>query len=66
MLNSLYLWLLLGAAFGVVVVFLLTTLAGFALSGWLGALIPTLSAVVAGTIGPKLGASDDEPRKVIA
>ncbi|WP_159731815.1 hypothetical protein [Methylosinus sp. Ce-a6] len=48
-------WLVLGAVVGMFAVVLHKFTFGSDLPGWLGALIPLISAVVVGSIGPRLG-----------
>jgi hypothetical protein len=47
-------WLLIGALFGFVLVVILTTVLVLPIPAWLGALLPTLWAVVGGWVGPRI------------
>jgi hypothetical protein len=50
-----FLWLIIGACVGAAAVFVATDIAGLSLPGWVGALVPTLSAIVFVGVGPKSG-----------
>ncbi|PWB95343.1 hypothetical protein [Methylosinus sporium] len=54
-------WLVLGALVGMFAVVFHKFTFGFDLPAWLGALIPLISAVVVGSIGPRLGERASAP-----
>ena len=49
-----FFWLVIGAVVGAIAVFVATNVAGLSVPDWVGALVPTLSAVVFNRIGPTL------------
>ncbi len=51
--NRIFRWLMIGALIGAFAVILAIEVARLQLSGWFGALVPTLSAILFGTIGPR-------------
>ncbi|ACK50151.1 hypothetical protein Msil_1182 [Methylocella silvestris BL2] len=53
-------WLIVGAVIGAFAVFLGTAGNLFSLPAWLAALVPTLSAIFFGVIGPRIGQSSTD------
>jgi hypothetical protein len=57
--NRTFVWLMVGACLGAVSVFVFVVATGDSdeplISSWVGALVPTIGAILFGTIGPMIG-----------